>query len=255
MTWFLGAIEACPIKICCDIWYISLSVKPRVYLIFLLQFHSKFHCPQYPDACPGKCCIFFLEVLFLIFHLVFMIVYLKCVRCRLSVDSKVLCMLIKLLCSGISLITTQDCLYCTWKVVRWPFMWRNSLFVLFNHWMYYINLGRKMPAVWIQVLFRSDRWLPLNIMAGCIHPKFFGPYHVAQEPLGARRWCLRASPCGGLVARAAARVPASLALNIMAWGDALSSSCSSAAAYTKLFNKYACWSIWEKICCVLGIQQ
>lgn len=50
----------------------------------------------------------FLEVLFLMFHLVFMIVYLKYVLCKLFVGSKVLCMLIKLVCSGISLKTTQD---------------------------------------------------------------------------------------------------------------------------------------------------
>jgi len=60
----------------------------------------------------------FLEVLFLMFHLVFMIVYLKYVLCKLSVGGKVLCMLIKLVCSGVSLITTQDCLYHTWKSAR-----------------------------------------------------------------------------------------------------------------------------------------
>lgn len=88
----------------------------------------------------------FLEVVCLMFHLVFMIVYLKYMLCKLSVGSKVLCMLIKLVCLGISLITTQDGLYHTWKAVRCLFMWHKSFFALFNHWMYYIHKFRKKDA-------------------------------------------------------------------------------------------------------------
>lgn len=114
----------------------------------------------------------FLEVLFLMFHLVFMIMCLKYVLCKFSVGSKVLCMLIKLVCSGISLKTTQDCLYCTWKAVRWPFMWYNSLSALFNHWMYYIHKLRKKDACSLNTSTLLQ-WsvADLDITAGSIHPK------------------------------------------------------------------------------------
>lgn len=153
------------------------------------------------------------------FYLVFMVVYLKHVLCELSVGSKVLCVLIKLVCSGISLITTQDCLCCTWKAVRWSFMWHNSLFSLFNHWMYYINLGRMIPQ------FEHKHSSAVIAAASRHHSRIhtsqsFGPHHVAQEPLGA-----------------AARLLAASALSITAWGDALFSSHSSAAAYTNLFKQ------------------
>jgi len=62
-------------------------------------------------------------------------------------------------------------------------------------------------------------------------------YHVAQEPFGARRWCLCVSPCSGWAARAAARLLAAPALSTVAWGDTLCSSSSSAAAYTNFFKQ------------------
>lgn len=141
---------------------------------------------------------FFLEVVCSMFHLVFMILYLKYVLCKLSVGSKVLCILIKLVCLGISLITTQDGLYHTWKAVRCLFMWHNSFFALFNHWMYYIHKFRKKDACNLN----TSTLLQCSVSASWHHgriqiSRIFVPYHVSQEPFGAWRWFLRSSPCSG----------------------------------------------------------
>lgn len=150
----------------------------------------------------------FLEVVCLMFHLVFMIVYLKYVLCKLSVGSKVLRMLIKLVCLDISLITTQDGLYHTWKAVRCLFMWQNSFFALFNHWMYCIHKFRKKDACSLN----TSTLLQCSVAASWHHSRIhvsqsFVPYHVSQEPFWARCWCLRSSPCSGWDDWAATREP------------------------------------------------
>lgn len=113
-------------------------------------------------------------------------------------------------------------------------MWHNSPFALSNHLMYYINLGRKTPAVWIEVFFCSD--------SGWIHTSHvFSAHHVAQDPPGAQHQCLHVSPCSG---RPGCRL---LRYSAPQHRGMLSPAPAALPQLTQNFlNKYSCWSIWEK---------
>lgn len=100
-----------------------------------------------------------------------------------------------------------------------------------------------MPVVWIEVFFFSDIcWIHTS--------HIFGACHVAQDSLGAQHQCLHVSSCSGRPGCQLLRYSASRHRGMLSPAPAALPQLAQ-----NFLSKYSCWSIWEKIHCVLSIQQ